>query len=379
MTLLSITASFGALVWIFQDGNLSNVLDFEPLGYTIAGNPIIMFSVIFGLSMDYEVLLLSRIQEAYRRTGDNTAVGRRGPGEDRRRHHRRGADHGHRSSPPSRLADIDHDQEHRRRHGDRGRHRRDDRPDPARAGDDAAAGQAGTGGRRGRSGGSPTGSASATSRTKPRRWRRGGRDGVARRLCGPARDTIGPVDSRAMATRIPPPDEQPLRRQLLRVALGAATSSAGRACRGSASSSSCSAACSSSSRPLPAVPRPRQHRDPGRGHRLARRLGVPARHDRALRRRVPDGARRARTYEAATGTNLGPGWGTLCFGLAFLFIAAVRAVARRRLGLAADVGLGPRPARRAPRSSSPTSPGSRFPLIVVAIGVLLLVGSRNRR
>ena len=72
MTLLSITASFGALVWIFQDGNLSNLLNFEPLGYTIAGNPIIMFSVIFGLSMDYEVLLLSRIQEAYRRTGDNT-------------------------------------------------------------------------------------------------------------------------------------------------------------------------------------------------------------------------------------------------------------------------------------------------------------------
>jgi putative drug exporter of the RND superfamily len=73
MTLLSITASFGAMVWIFQEGNLSGLLDFEPLGYTIAGNPIIMFSVIFGLSMDYEVLLLSRIQEAYRRTADNTA------------------------------------------------------------------------------------------------------------------------------------------------------------------------------------------------------------------------------------------------------------------------------------------------------------------
>jgi RND superfamily putative drug exporter len=73
MTLLSISASFGALVWIFQEGNLSNVLNFEPIGFTIAGNPIIMFSVIFGLSMDYEVLLLSRIQEAYRRTGDNTA------------------------------------------------------------------------------------------------------------------------------------------------------------------------------------------------------------------------------------------------------------------------------------------------------------------
>ena len=73
MTLLSISASFGALVWIFQEGNLANVLAFDPLGYTIAGNPIIMFCTLFGLSMDYEVLLLSRVQEAYRRTGDNTA------------------------------------------------------------------------------------------------------------------------------------------------------------------------------------------------------------------------------------------------------------------------------------------------------------------
>ncbi len=73
MTLLSISASFGALVWIFQEGNLSDLLAFEPVGYTIAGNPVIMFAVIFGLSMDYEVLLLSRIQEAYRRTGDNRA------------------------------------------------------------------------------------------------------------------------------------------------------------------------------------------------------------------------------------------------------------------------------------------------------------------
>jgi RND superfamily putative drug exporter len=73
MTLLSITASFGALVWIFQDGNLSGVLGFTSPGFTVAGNPIIMFSVLFGLSMDYEVLLLSRIQEAYRKTGDNTA------------------------------------------------------------------------------------------------------------------------------------------------------------------------------------------------------------------------------------------------------------------------------------------------------------------
>ena len=74
MTLLSLTASFGALVWIFQEGNLHDVLNFQPLGYTIAGNPVIMFAVLIGLSMDYEVLLLSRIQESYRRTGDNTTA-----------------------------------------------------------------------------------------------------------------------------------------------------------------------------------------------------------------------------------------------------------------------------------------------------------------
>ncbi|MEW6224181.1 MAG: MMPL family transporter [Chloroflexota bacterium] len=73
MTLLSISASFGALVWIFQEGNLSGPLGFTSPGFTIAGNPIIMFSVLFGLSMDYEVLLLSRVQEAWRRTGDNRA------------------------------------------------------------------------------------------------------------------------------------------------------------------------------------------------------------------------------------------------------------------------------------------------------------------
>ena len=74
MTLLSISASFGAMVWIFQEGNLSGPLGFTSPGFTIAGNPIIMFSVLFGLSMDYEVLLLSRVQEAYRRSGDNRAA-----------------------------------------------------------------------------------------------------------------------------------------------------------------------------------------------------------------------------------------------------------------------------------------------------------------
>ena len=72
MSLLSITASFGALVWIFQDGNLSQLLDFDPSGTIVASTPILMFAILFGLSMDYEVLLLSRIRERYLATGDNT-------------------------------------------------------------------------------------------------------------------------------------------------------------------------------------------------------------------------------------------------------------------------------------------------------------------
>ncbi len=71
MNLLSISASFGALVWIFQDGNGARLLGFEA-GSIDPSTPVIMFCIVFGLSMDYEVLLLSRIQEEYRRTGDNT-------------------------------------------------------------------------------------------------------------------------------------------------------------------------------------------------------------------------------------------------------------------------------------------------------------------
>ncbi|HET8577271.1 MAG TPA: MMPL family transporter, partial [Methylomirabilota bacterium] len=73
MNLLSITASYGALVWIFQDGHLSGWLDFTP-GPIQTATPIIMFCLVFGLSMDYEVLLLSRIREEFERSGDNTAA-----------------------------------------------------------------------------------------------------------------------------------------------------------------------------------------------------------------------------------------------------------------------------------------------------------------
>ena len=71
MNLLSILASFGALVWVFQDGHLSQQLAFTP-GPVDPSLPVIMFCTLFGLSMDYEVLLLSRIQEEYRRRPDNT-------------------------------------------------------------------------------------------------------------------------------------------------------------------------------------------------------------------------------------------------------------------------------------------------------------------
>jgi uncharacterized membrane protein YdfJ with MMPL/SSD domain len=72
MSLVSITASFGALVWIFQEGNLSGLLNFEATGSLGAWLPILMFAILFGLSMDYEVLLLSRIRERWIATGDNT-------------------------------------------------------------------------------------------------------------------------------------------------------------------------------------------------------------------------------------------------------------------------------------------------------------------
>jgi uncharacterized membrane protein YdfJ with MMPL/SSD domain len=71
MNLLSISASFGAMVWVFVEGHFSQLMNFTPqaLDPTV---PVILFCIVFGLSMDYEVLLLSRIQEEYKRTGDNT-------------------------------------------------------------------------------------------------------------------------------------------------------------------------------------------------------------------------------------------------------------------------------------------------------------------
>ena len=136
MNTLSITASFGALVWIFQDGNLSALLGTRPLGFVETTEPIILFCVLFGLSMDYEVFLLTRMRETWDRTGDNRAAVAHGlersgrivtsaalivvvvAGLVRVRRHR--ADQGPRA-----------------RHRDRRGPRRHRRPGPARPGDDA--------------------------------------------------------------------------------------------------------------------------------------------------------------------------------------------------------------------------------------------------
>jgi RND superfamily putative drug exporter len=71
LNLLSLSATFGAMVFVFQDGHLADTLHFTATGQIDATTPILMFCVAFGLSMDYEVFLLSRIKEEHDRTGDN--------------------------------------------------------------------------------------------------------------------------------------------------------------------------------------------------------------------------------------------------------------------------------------------------------------------
>jgi len=72
MSALSLTASFGVVTWVFQDGHLSGPLGFTSTGYLDVTQPILMLAIIFGLSMDYEVFLISRIREEWDRTADNT-------------------------------------------------------------------------------------------------------------------------------------------------------------------------------------------------------------------------------------------------------------------------------------------------------------------
>ncbi len=71
MNILSLGASFGAMVWIFQDGHLSGLLGFDSVGALDLWMPVLILIFAFGLSMDYEVFLLSRIKEVHDQTGDN--------------------------------------------------------------------------------------------------------------------------------------------------------------------------------------------------------------------------------------------------------------------------------------------------------------------
>jgi RND superfamily putative drug exporter len=71
MNILSLSVMYGVLVWVFQEGHLSGFLHFTANGTLNPATPILMFAVMFGLSMDYEVFLLSRVREHYLATGDN--------------------------------------------------------------------------------------------------------------------------------------------------------------------------------------------------------------------------------------------------------------------------------------------------------------------
>jgi trehalose monomycolate/heme transporter len=72
--ILSLSAMYGVVTWIFQDGHLSGVLGFTPNGTISPTIPVLMFAIMFGLSMDYEVFLVSRIRERYLATGDNAGA-----------------------------------------------------------------------------------------------------------------------------------------------------------------------------------------------------------------------------------------------------------------------------------------------------------------
>jgi RND superfamily putative drug exporter len=73
LNLLSLTAIYGAMVYVFQDGHLAGLLGFTPTGTIDTSMPVLLFCIAFGLSMDYEVFLLSRIKEEHDRTGDTVA------------------------------------------------------------------------------------------------------------------------------------------------------------------------------------------------------------------------------------------------------------------------------------------------------------------
>jgi uncharacterized membrane protein YdfJ with MMPL/SSD domain len=78
MNVISIGASFGVVVWIFQDGHFADFLGFTVTGFLEPANLVLMFAILFGLATDYEVFLLSRVREEWDATGDNNLAVARG-------------------------------------------------------------------------------------------------------------------------------------------------------------------------------------------------------------------------------------------------------------------------------------------------------------
>ena len=78
LNLLSVGAAYGIIVWIFQEGHLESLLDFKSNGAITSWMPLFLFVILFGLSMDYHVFILTRIREAYDRgMGDRRGRGAR--------------------------------------------------------------------------------------------------------------------------------------------------------------------------------------------------------------------------------------------------------------------------------------------------------------
>ena len=101
MNLLSIGAAYGVIVMVFQWGWL-DFTGYHSLGHINTLNPALMLAITFGLAMDYEVFLLSRIRERYAETGDNARAVEEGLASSARDHHLGRADHDRRCSPASR-------------------------------------------------------------------------------------------------------------------------------------------------------------------------------------------------------------------------------------------------------------------------------------
>ena len=180
MNLISIGAAFGVVTAVFEKGWGVGAVGLESEVAIVSFVPLMMFAILFGLSMDYEVFLMTHIKEAWERTHDNHAGGGRGRRPHRPRDHLGRADHG------QRLLRVRHQrrpdgQAVRRRDGGGGGGRRDARALPARAcGDDRCSAARTGGSRAGWTGSSRTsrsratsGSASGTQRPpKSGRWSR---------------------------------------------------------------------------------------------------------------------------------------------------------------------------------------------------------------